>query len=384
MKISSLDTFALADRRLLVRIGADDGLVGWGEATLETWVEPVAAVVEQMAEYLIGRDPRSITAHWQVLARGGFYRGGPVMMSAVAGIDQALWDLAGQRHGVPVAELLGGRVRDSVRLYAHANTDGRMGDPARARLLADAGYTMVKVAPTSPVRFIESAEVTAAMVVELEELRAAVGPGVDIAVDLHGRLSLPQSRRFLDRTAHLDLAFVEEPLRPEHSALIGELVRSSSTPIATGERLYSRTEFRGVLEAGIAVAQPDLSHAGGITETLRIGSQAEVYDAQLAPHCPLGPVALAACIQLDLALPNAFVQETTLELHGIDTATEYDYVLNRSDWAAHDGYLQAPPLPGLGLLIDDDLVRALARDAVITPSLSLWWSDPRDGSYAEW
>lgn len=382
MRIASVETFVLGDRRLLVRIGTDSDLVGWGEATLETWVGPVATVVAQMADYLVGTDPRRITAHWQVLTRGGFYRGGPVMASAVAGIDQALWDLAGRRHGVPVHELVGGAVRTHVRLYRHANIDGRIGDPVRARELADEGYTMVKVAPTEPVRFIDTEETMQGLVAELAELRAAVGAGVDIAVDLHGRFSVPQSRRFLARTEHLGLAFVEEPLRPEHSALIGDLTRQTATPIATGERLYSRAEFEPVLRAGIALAQPDLSHAGGISEVLRIGALAEVFDVHLAPHCPLGPVAFAACVQVDAALPNVAVQEAMIDFAGLLDDDEHAYVRNRGDWMPESGYLPVPTGPGLGLEIDEDIVRE--RAAEVAPSVALWWSDPRDGSYVEW
>ncbi|WP_353112836.1 galactonate dehydratase [Microbacterium sp.] len=381
MRIAAVETFVLGDRRLLVRVGTDSDLTGWGEATLETWVGPVAAAVRQMAEYLVGTDPRLITAHWQVLARGGFYRGGPVMSSAVAGIDQALWDLAGRRFGVPVHELLGGAVRTAIRLYRHANVDGRIGDPDRARRLVAEGYTMVKVAPTEPTRFVDTEGTMQRLVGELEELRDAVGDEVDIAVDLHGRFSVPQARRFLARTEHLGLAFVEEPLRPEHSARIGDLVRASSTPIATGERLYGRTEFEPVLRAGVAFAQPDLSHAGGITEVMRIGTLAEVYDAQLAPHCPLGPVAFAACVQVDAALPNAAVQETMIDFETF-LDDEHAYVLNRTDWIPVDGYLPVPTAPGLGLEIDEELVRERATE--VAPSLALWWSDPRDGSYLEW
>lgn len=384
MRISRVETFILSDRQLLVKIDTDSGICGWGEATLESWVVPVAATVEQMANYLIGRDPSGITAHWQVLVRGGFYRGGPIMMSAVSGIDQALWDLAGHRLGAPIHELLGGPVRDSVRLYAHANGGERIGDLNRARGLVDDGFTMIKVGPTRPAQFIESDHRNSTIVRELEELRDCVGPEVDIAVDLHGRYSIPQSRRFLERTKHIGLAFVEEPLRPEHSAGIAALVASTSTPIATGERLYSRNEFMPVLEAGVAIVQPDLSHAGGVTETFRIGTQAEVYDAQLAPHCPLGPIAFAACIQIGLALPNVYAQETVLNLHRPGVISEFGFILNKADWIANSGYMSAPLGPGLGIQVDEDAVRTMARDAKLSPSIDLWWRDQRDGSYTEW
>ncbi|WP_279580559.1 galactonate dehydratase [Fodinicola feengrottensis] len=298
MRITAVETFVLTNRHALVKVSTDEGVAGWGECTLENWVRTVAAAVERMTDHLLGANPLRITALWQTLARGGFYRGGPVLSSAVAGLDQALWDIKGRWHGVPVHELLGGPTRDSARIYAHANASDRTGDPRRAREHAAAGITLIKVAPQHQIGFLESPD---PMLADLAAVREAVGGSVDIGLDLHGRSSVPQSRRLLPLLAPLGIAFVEEPLRPEHSDQLGSLVNCSPVPLAVGERLYSRTDFRRVLEAGVAIVQPDLSHAGGITECFRIATQAETYDAQIAPHSPIGPVALAACLQLAFA-----------------------------------------------------------------------------------
>ncbi|HEY9293759.1 MAG TPA: galactonate dehydratase [Microlunatus sp.] len=383
MKITSVDTFALSNRRLLVKITASTGQVGWGEATLENWVRPVAATVEQMAGALVGEDPRRITHLWQVLSRGGFYRGGPVFSSAVSGIDIALWDLVGRSLGAPIHDLLGGAARERVRVYAHSNRRaGHTGDPERAAELVRQGYTMIKVAPPGQTAFLDTAESLAGVVADLTELRAAIGPAVDFAVDLHGRYSVPQSRRLLQRIADLDPIFVEEPLRPEHSALIGDVVNVSGVPIATGERLYHRTEFRPVLEAGVAVVQPDLAHAGGISECFKIATQAEIYDAQVAPHCPLGPVAFAACLQIDFAAPNALAQECVIDLHAPDAGLGLELLDNPQALALVAGQVERLSGPGLGIDINEDAVRAAVMEGSLPPGSPTW--NYADGSFAEW
>ncbi|CAA9387404.1 MAG: Galactonate dehydratase [uncultured Propionibacteriaceae bacterium] len=382
MRITSVETFVLSNRQALVKVATSDGTVGWGEAVVENWARPTAATVERMAEFLIGRNPLEITRIWQVLTRGGFYRGGPVMASAVAGIDQALWDIKGRVLGAPVHALLGGPTRDKVRVYAHAGKAGQAGNPERACSLVNAGYSLLKVAPDAgPVGFLETPAWADVFLGELAALREVVGHGVDIAIDFHGRLSVAQSRRILPQLEELAPAFVEEPLRPEHSALIGDLVRCSNIPIATGERLYGRTEFRGVLEAGVAIVQPDVSHAGGITECFRIATQAEVYDAQIAPHCPLGPLSLAACLQLDLAVPNFFAQEQVVDVH-LPESPAMAFVANPEVLRMVDGYLPRLTGPGLGIDIDEDAVRARVVSGLLDPGSPVW-SYP-DGSFAEW
>ncbi len=379
MRITAVETFVLGDRSALVKISTDDGLCGWGEPVLEGWAATTVAAVERMSRLVIGEDPRAVTRLWQTLSRCGFYRGGPVLGSAVAGLDQALWDLKGRALGAPVHELLGGPVRDRVRMYTHANAPGRTGDPARAAALAAEGCTLLKVAPDGAWRFLESPAAVERLLGDLTELRAAVGPGVDLALDLHGRFSVPLAIRTLAALEPLGLAFVEEPLRPEHTHRIGDVVRASRVPIATGERLYSREEFLPALAGGIAIAQPDPAHAGGITEVFRIATMAESYDVALAPHCPLGPVALAACLQLDLAVPNFFAQEHTIDLRA--SGPDLGILIDPSPLAVVDGYIERLTGPGLGIEVDEDAVRA----AVVTGPLGaspIW--NHADGGFAEW
>ncbi|GIF63490.1 galactonate dehydratase [Asanoa ishikariensis] len=382
MRITTVETFVLGERQVLVRVGTDEGLVGWGDASLEHRPGTVAAAVHELSGHLVGEDPLPVTAHWQRLTRGGFYRGGAVLSSAVAGLDMALWDLRGRFFDAPVHVLLGGPCRDRVRLYTHAwGTPERTGNPERARTLVKNGYTLVKASVAGPVGFLDSPAMTARFADDLAALREAIGDAADFGIDLHGRVSVHQARRLADAVAHTAPAFLEEPLRPEHSRLIGQLTAGTSVPIATGERLFGREEFVPVLEAGIAIAQPDPAHAGGITEVFRIATMAESYDVQLAPHCPLGPVALAACVQLDLAVPNFFAQEHVIDLNAA-TSPDLAILRNPEVLVAVDGHLPRLTGPGLGIEVDEDRVRAAAGEPGIPVGNPQWRY--RDGGFAEW
>ncbi|GIF46155.1 galactonate dehydratase [Asanoa ferruginea] len=383
MKITTVETFVLGERQVLVRIGTDEGLAGWGDASLEHKPGTVVAAIRELSGHLIGADPLPVTAHWQRLTRGGFYRGGGVLSSAVAGLDMALWDIRGRFFDAPVHVLLGGPCRDRVRLYTHAwGPPEHTGNPQRARDLVEAGYTLVKASVAGPVGFLDSPAMTAKFVDDLTALREAVGPGADFGIDLHGRVSVHHARRLADAVAHTAPAFLEEPLRPEHSRLIGRLTAATSVPIATGERLFSREEFVPVLEGGIAIAQPDPAHAGGITEVFRIATMAESYDVQLAPHCPLGPVALAACVQLDLAVPNFYAQEHIIDL---SSAASEDLAILRNPevLVAVNGHIERPTGPGLGIEIDEDAVRAAHQPDLLMPTGNPQWRYA-DGGFAEW
>jgi galactonate dehydratase len=383
MFITTVETFVLGERQLLVRIGTDEGLAGWGDASLEHRPGTVAAAIRELSGQLIGADPLPVTAHWQRLSRGGFYRGGAVLASAVAGLDQALWDLRGRWFDAPVHVLLGGACRDRVRLYTHTwGGAGHTGGVPRARALVAAGYTLVKAAVAGPVGFLDSPLMTARFVADLEALREAVGGAADFGIDLHGRVSVHQARRLAGAVAHTAPAFFEEPLRPEHSRLIGQLTSATTVPVATGERLFSREEFLPVLAAGIAIAQPDPAHAGGITEVFRIATLAESYDVQLAPHCPLGPVALAACLQLDLAVPNFYAQEHVIDLASTGSA-DLAILRNPEVLVAVSGHIERLTGPGLGIEIDEDAVRAAHRPDLLVPAGNPSWTYP-DGGFAEW
>lgn len=379
--ISRVESFPVAPRWLFVRIETSDGLIGWGEASLEGYADVVRAAVDQFAGYLIGRDPGLIEDHWQVLAKSQFYRGGAVLASAVAGVDQALWDLKGKRLGVPVHDLLGGAVREHIRAYGWVGGDdpAEVADQISAQL--EVGLTAVKMNASGRMSRSGSAAELDAVLSRVASARDVLGADRDVAVDLHGRFTVATARRLAPLLEPLHPFFIEEPVVPENSHVIDRIVDATTIPIATGERLYSRQEFLPVLQAGIAVAQPDLSHAGGISEVRRIAALAETFDVLLAPHCPLGPLALAACLQVGFATPNYLIQEQSIGIHYNQGAEVLDYVVNTTPLKFVDGGFERLTEPGLGIEIDEKAVRDAA---------SRWetWQNPiwrhPDGSVAEW
>ncbi|MEU6850861.1 galactonate dehydratase [Actinacidiphila alni] len=381
MKIVRVETFLVPPRWLFCRIETDEGIVGWGEPVVEGRAEVVRAAVDVLAEYLIGQDPLRIQDHWQVLTKGGFYRGGPVLSSAVAGLDHALWDIAGKTYGAPVHALLGGPVRESVRVYAWVGGDepARLAEDVTAQV--EAGFTAVKMNGAGRTSAIPTPAETAAIVARVAAAREALGPERDVAVDFHGRFTAAGARRVLHELAPLHPLFVEEPLLPEQGHLLGGLVEAGPVPIATGERLYGRAEFLPALTAGVAVAQPDLSHAGGITEVTRIAALAETYGAQLAPHCPLGPISLAASLQVAFCTPNFLIQEQSRGIHYNKDADLLSYLVDTEPFRFVDGQALRTGLPGLGITVDEDAVRAADRTGHA-------WRNPvwrhADGSFAEW
>jgi galactonate dehydratase len=386
MKITALTTYAVAPRWLFVRIDTDEGITGWGEPALEGRVRTVATAVDELGELLIGTDPLRIEAHWQLLTKAGFYRGGPVLSSAIGGIDQALWDIAGKAHGVPVHELLGGPLRDKVRVYTWIGGDGDEDVAEQAARKVAEGFTAVKMNASAQLRPIDTPEAAEHVVRRAAAVRNVLGPTRDLAIDFHGRVSTPMARRLLPLLEPLAPMFVEEPILPEYTANLASVVECTSIPIATGERLYSRWDFRAAFEAGIAVAQPDISHAGGISEVRRIAAQAETHDAFLAPHCPLGPVALAASLQVDFAIPNVLVQEQSLGIHYNGVGSDLlDYLLDPTVFEYHDGWVARPTGPGLGVEID---AKAIEQAAAHAAEHGLEWRTPiwrhDDGSVAEW
>lgn len=390
MKITAVDSFLVAPRWVFVRIRTDEGLTGWGEAGGEARPRAVSAATQEMADYLVGEDPFSIERHWQVLTKGAFYRGGAIISSAVAGIDQALWDIAGKALGVPVYTLLGGAVRDRMRVYAWIGGD-RTGDYSPEDIAREAreqiglGFSALKMNASSEMELVDSPAKTEAVVERLSAVREAIGASCDIAVDFHGRISRPMSRRLLPMLEPFRPLFVEEPCLPEYPEGFRELAHLSSIPIATGERLFSRWDYKHVLDSGIAIVQPDPSHAGGISETRRIATMAEAYDIALAPHSAIGPIALASCLQIDFASPNALIQEQGIGY--ADPGTDrtgsdiLDYLVDRSVFEFSDGFVSRPTAPGLGIEVDEG---AVERAATVGQD----WRPPpfthRDGSRAEW
>jgi galactonate dehydratase len=381
MKIVSLDTFLVPPRWLFLRVRTDEGITGWGEPVVEGRAETVRAAVAELADHLIGADPLRIEDHWQVLTKGGFYRGGPVLSSAVAGIDQALWDIAGKVAGLPVHQLLGGPVRERARMYAWVGGDrpGEVAEAAAAQI--EAGFTAVKMNGSAELTPIDTPARTKEVVRRVAAVREAIGDDHDLVVDLHGRASTAMARRLLPMLEPYLPMFVEEAVLPEHSRNLAALAASTSIPLATGERLYSRWDFRDVIGHGIAVAQPDVSHAGGISEVRRIAAMAETYDVTMAPHCPLGPIALAASLQLAFAVPNFLIQEQSAGIHYHDGSHVLDYLLDPAPLTFTGGYATRTTRPGLGVDIDEaEVERAAQRGHRWRNPL---WRHP-DGSFAEW
>jgi galactonate dehydratase len=382
VKVVRAELFQIPPRWLLLRLETDDGLAGWGEPIVEGRAATVARATDELMESVLGQDPRCIEDLVQVLYRGGFYRGGPVLTSALSGIEQALWDIKARALGVPIYDLLGGRVRDRMRVYAWVGGDRPEQAAQDARERVRQGYRAVKMNASEETDYLEPPALVDRVVARAEAVRDAVGTEVDVALDFHGRVHTALAARLLEALEPMRPLFVEEPVLPEHLKVLPELARRTTIPLATGERLYTRWGFRELLErGGVAVVQPDVSHAGGIWETRKIAAMAETYDVALAPHCPLGPVALAAAIQVDACTPNAIIQEESLGIH-YNVGGELDTYLADAQWLRpHDGYIALPEGPGLGITLDEDAIRARAGSGDS-------WHNPVwrlvDGRVAEW
>jgi galactonate dehydratase len=379
-KIAKIETFLVPPRWLFVRVESEDGAFGWGEASLEGWAEAVDGVFEVYRDRFIGADPFNIEDIWQVGFRGGFYRGGAVIMSALSGLEQALWDLKGRALGLPVWQMLGGKVRERVRSYAWIGGDRPNEIAQAAEVRKNQGFTAVKMNATAEVDWIGTPKAFDEVV---DRVAAAQAQGMDVGLDFHGRVHRPMAKQLARVLEPLGLLFIEEPLLSENPEGVSEIAALVATPIALGERLYTRWEFKPVFERGVVdLIQPDLSHAGGILEVRKIAAMAEAYDVAVAPHCPLGPLALAACLQIAACTPNHAIQEISLGIHyntgGHDLL---NFVTNKDALTPIDGYLPVPDGPGLGVDIDEAAVREADKDRHR-------WRNPiwrtNDGSFAEW
>ncbi|HJQ17404.1 MAG TPA: galactonate dehydratase [Allosphingosinicella sp.] len=379
MKIGRIETFYVPPRWLFVRVESEDGAVGWGEASLEGHAEAVDGAFEAMRDRFVGADPRRIEDIWQIGYRGGFYRGGPVLMSALSGLDQALWDLNGKVAGLPAWQMLGGKVRDKVRAYAWIGGDRphEIGEAARAR--KEQGFSAVKMNATADLGWIGTPRLFDEVIARVQ---AAQAHGMDVGLDFHGRVHRPLAKQLAKALEPLGLLFIEEPLLSENHEGLAQIAQLVSTPIALGERLFSRWDFKPFLAGGLVdIIQPDLSHAGGISECRRIAAMAEAYDVAVAPHCPLGPLALAACLQLAGCAPNVALQEMSLGIHYNVGHDLLSFVSDPTPLTARDGWLAIPEGPGLGVTIDEAAIREADKDR------HRWrnpiWRHP-DGSFAEW
>jgi galactonate dehydratase len=382
MKIRSYELFQVPPRWLFLKIETDEGIVGWGEPVIEGKAATVKACVEELMESLIGKDPLRIEDHWNMMYRSGFYRGGPIIMSAIAGIDQALWDIKGKYFNAPVYQLLGGACRDSIKVYSWIGGDRPSDVGEAAKRVVDVGFTAVKMNGTEELQYIDSYEKIDQVLERIAAVREAAGQYVGIGIDFHGRVHKPMAKILAKELEQFRPMFIEEPVLSENNEALKEIAQHTSIPIATGERMFSRWDFKSVLADGyVDIIQPDVSHAGGITECKKIASMAEAYDVALAPHCPLGPIALAACLQVDATAHNAFIQEQSLGIHYNQGSDLLDYIVDKSVFEYKDGYVSIPQGPGLGIEINEEFVRKQAE-------IGHNWKNPvwrhKDGSIAEW
>lgn len=367
LTITKVETQLIKPRWLFVRVHTDAGIVGLGEPVVEGRARTVAEAVAELAPYLVGKDPRPVAHHWQAMYRHAFYRGGPVLTSAISGIDQALWDIKGKALGVPVYELLGGPTRNRVRVYAHAGT------PERIRQFKSQGFTAFKTGPAKnrPARIVENKAFVDRVAKRFAELREAAGDDCDIAIDFHGAIS-PQTAKLLIKALEpYQPMFIEEPVNCQEVDVMADIARGTHLPIATGERVFTKWGFREILEKKAAsILQPDLCHAGGITEVRLIAGMAEAFYAAIAPHNPLGPISLAAGVQIAAAIPNFLCQEQVSLGQG--------YI--KRPFTVRDGYLDLPTGPGLGIELDEN---------ALADKIDHDWRNPEsydadDGSVTDW
>lgn len=370
VKITKLETFLVKPRWVFLKIHTDAGVVGLGEPLLEGRALTIQTAIKELEPYLIGKDPRHVVHHWQAIYRHSFYKGGPILTSALSGVDQALWDIKGKLLNMPVYELLGGPTRDRVRVY------GRAKDAEETKLRLAEGYTVIKTGVAKekgePARVVENPRFIKYAVENFAAMRKAGGDGMDIGIDFHGAIPPQTSKILIKQLEPYQPMFIEEPCQPQNVDVLADIARMTHLPIATGERIFTKWGFREILEKGAAsILQPDLCHAGGITEGRLIAGMAEAYYAVIAPHNPMGPISLAAGLQLAASIPNFLVQEQV---------SLGDGYIKKPFQLEKDGTVLVPKGPGLGVELDENkLADKIGHD----------WKNPEsydalDGSVVEW
>lgn len=381
MKIKTIKTFKVPPRWLFLKITTDTGITGWGEPIVEGRADTVEAAVKELSVYLLDKDPLKIEDHWQTLYRGGFYRGGPVLMSAIAGIDQALWDIKGKYYDAPIYELLGGKARDKIQVYSWIGGDRPQNVGQEAYKRYQAGFKAIKMNASEEMHYIDNYWKVTDVLKRVAAIRECVGNDLEIAVDFHGRVHKAMAKVLFRELEPYHIMFVEEPVLSENIEAL-DFIDTHGIPVALGERLFSRWDYKHILSRGyVDIIQPDLSHAGGISEVKKIATMAEAYDVAVAPHCPLGPISLAAAIQIDACTPNVFIQEQSLGIHYNQDNDLLDYIRNRDVFAYHNGFVNIPDGAGLGIEINEEHVKKMAEKGHK-------WKNPiwrnEDGTIAEW
>lgn len=381
MKISNVEVYEVKPRWIFVRITTDDGLVGWGEMVSGTKTATVVAGAHEMAKRIIGRNPFEIEKIWQELYRV-FFRGGPINMTIISGLEMALWDIKGKYYQAPIYELLGGSARERIKVYSWIGGDRPDEVVKDAQDRVDRGFDSIKMNATEELHYIDSFKKIDEVVERVASLRDAFGNDLNIGVDFHGRVHKAMAKVLAKELEPYRPMFLEEVVLPEHEEGFAEVAKHVSTPLATGERLYTRWEFKNILNSGVIdIIQPDVALAGGILETRKIIAMAEAYDIAAAPHAPYGPIALAATLQIDVCSPNVFIQEQSLGIHYNKGFDLLDFVQNKEVFQYKDGFVDIPTKPGLGLEIDEDKVKEVSAEG-------LNWTNPNwknyDGTKAEW
>ena len=382
MKIKNIEIFKIPPRWIFLKVTTESGISGWGEPTLEGKTDSVIAAIHDMKQYLIGQNAEKIEYIYNLLTKGSFYRGGVIMMSAVSGIEQALWDIKGKHLNTPVFNLLGGVVREKIRIYGWIGGDSPTDLISQAQRRIDSGYTALKINACGKTEWIVAQSEIRSIIQRLKELRAAVGDKIEIGIDFHGRVHKSAVKRLIKELEEYCPMFYEEPLLPEYIDQLKDVANYTTVPIAFGERLVGRKEFKSLINKGIVdIIQPDISHTGGIWEIRKIAAMAETSDIALAPHCPLGPIAFAASLHINACCPNAIIQETSQGIHYNEGVDMLDYIINKDEFSIKEGFIPVLSKPGLGIEIDEKIVRKMS---VIAHN----WRNPvwygKDGSLLEW
>ncbi|MCI1986854.1 MAG: galactonate dehydratase [Lactobacillus sp.] len=381
MKIAEVTVYKVKPRWIFVKVTTDTGISGWGEMISGTKTETVVAGAKEMGDRLIGRNPFEIERLWQELHRS-FFRGGPINGTIISGLEMALWDIKGKALNVPIYELLGGAARDRIRVYSWIGGDRPSDVGEQAQIRVDKGFKAIKMNATSELHYIDSYQKVQAVVDRVESIRNTVGDQLEIGIDFHGRVHRPMAKVLAKALEPYHPMFLEEVVLPENWESFEDIAREVAVPLATGERLYTRWQFKELFQQGaVDIVQPDVALCGGILETRKIAAMAEAYDMAVAPHAPYGPVALAATLQVDACTPNVFIQEQSLGIHYNQGFDLLDFVKNKEIFQYKDGYVDLPKGPGLGLDMDEDKIKEIAQQGLV-------WTNPSwknyDGTIAEW
>ena len=346
MKITDMKLYFMPHRFLLLKIETDSGICGWGEPLVEGRAATLEAAVKEWKDYFVGKDPLQIEEHWQTMYRCAFYRGGPVMMSTIAGIDQALWDIKGHFYNMPVYEMLGGKVKKCVKVYRSIHGDTPQEVAADAKKAVAEGYTVIKTSPTDPTHYVDTLKSVEKLVEKVGAIREAIGNEVDMAIDFHGRIHKPMAKVLTRELDQFRPLFIEEPVLPTNMEALREVAKYTSSPVR------------------------------------RIAAMAEAYDMAVAPHCPLDAIAFSSCIQLDAATPNVILQEQSIDIHDAgDDNPRMNFLKNKEVFNFNCGFVQIPEGPGLGVEVDEDFVKEQDKNRHN-------WKNPMwrtyDGTPIEW